>query len=114
MGNKYVPSKTASLSFLKTCSTCVVATCDVIFESILIDLIGKLRGSVIGRGGRGQRSHGPGTITPWAAAVAAIEKRIETDRNSSFAILMIFLGTMRKGLARSLNKGTNAIPVSCF
>src|SRR5215204_3893796 len=81
MGKKYVPSSTISVSFLKICSTWVVATCDEIFVSILIDLMGKLRGRGIGRGGRGQRPQGPGTITPCAEALTGIENR--TDRDSS-------------------------------
>jgi hypothetical protein len=76
----------------------VVATWDKIFVSILMDLIGRLRGRVIGRGGRGQRSQGPGTITPWAAAVAAIENNTEIDRSSirSFKAFIISSQTIRK------------------
>jgi hypothetical protein len=76
----------------------VVATWDTIFVSILMDLIGRLRGRVIGRGGRGQRSQGPGTITPWAAAVAAIENNTEIDRSSirSFKAFIISSQTIRK------------------
>src|SRR3977135_3257955 len=83
IGNRYVPSMVASVSFLKICSTWVVATCEEILVSILIDLMGRVRGKVIGRGGLGQRSHGPGTITPWAAAVAAIEDSSETNSRNS-------------------------------
>ncbi len=61
----------ASVSLRKTCSTCVVATCPAIFVSILTDLTGSARGKGTGRGGTGQRRHGPGTITPCALAVAA-------------------------------------------
>ena len=60
IGKKYVPSSVASVSLRKTCSTCVVATCALIFVSILMDLMGSARGSGTGRGGRGQRSQGRG------------------------------------------------------
>jgi hypothetical protein len=46
----------------------VVATCELIFVSILIDLTGSARGKFRGGqspiGGLGQRWHGPGTMTP--------------------------------------------------
>src|SRR5258706_3106825 len=83
IGKRYVPSSVASVSLRKICSTWVVATCEEIFVSILIDLIGRLRGRVMGRGGRGQRSQGPGTITPCAAAVVTIENRTEIERSSN-------------------------------
>src|SRR6266550_6450395 len=79
MGKKYVPSKVASVSFLKICSTWVVATCDEIFVSILMDLMGRERGKLTGRGRSGQRLHGPGTITPCADALAAIANNNGTD-----------------------------------
>src|SRR3569832_2989331 len=63
IGNRYVPSREAFVSLRKTCSTCVVATWELIFVSILIDLIGSARGSGTGSGS-GQRRQGPGTMTP--------------------------------------------------
>src|SRR6185295_14074550 len=81
IGKRYVPSRVASVSFLKTCSRCVVATWERMTVSILIDLIGKLRGRVIGRGGRGHLSHGPGTMTPCPRAlVTPSEKTARTKR----------------------------------
>jgi hypothetical protein len=47
--------------------------------SILIDLTGNERGSVIGgvsRIGGGQRRHGPGTMIPWAFAATAAAAKI--------------------------------------
>src|SRR6478672_7069987 len=67
IGNRYVPSSVAGVSLRKTCSTCVVATWELIFVSILIDLMGSERGKRVGKsliGGVGQRRQGPGTMTP--------------------------------------------------
>src|SRR5689334_3129580 len=67
IGKKYVPSSVSGVLLRKTCSTCVVATCELIFVSILIDLTGRARGKFRGQsliGGVGQRRHGPGTMTP--------------------------------------------------
>ena len=64
-----------------TCSTWVVATCELILVSILIDLMGSARGKDDWpAGGSGQRWHGPGTMTPCALATVA---RPETDRKRS-------------------------------
>src|SRR6476619_4229978 len=69
IGKKYVPSSVYGVSFLKTCSTCVVATCVAIFTSMLIDLTGKAFGSGRGRGlgpGQGRISQMIGTMFPCA------------------------------------------------
>jgi hypothetical protein len=101
----------ASVSFLKICSTCVVATCDEIFVSILIDLIGRVRGKVMGRGGLGQRSHGPGTITPWAAAVAAIENNSETDSSNSRSFKSLMISSLAHTQKFThLAQGKNGLP----
>src|SRR5919205_1397999 len=97
IGKKYVPSSVASVSFLKTCSTCVVATCALIFVSIFIDLIGSARGSVTGRGGTGQRVQGPGTMTPCALAVAVMSanRRSPKTRQSRSLKVRICLGSSK-------------------
>src|SRR5262249_22450267 len=67
IGRKYVPARTYGVSLRKTCTTCVVATWELIVVSILIDLTGKDRGKRVGKsliGGVGQRRHGPGTMMP--------------------------------------------------
>src|SRR5919112_2296204 len=74
IGNRYVPSRVALVSLRNICSTWVVATCELIFVSILIDLMGSALGRVGGRGS-GQRRHGPGTMTPWALAIVAMAQR---------------------------------------
>src|SRR6188474_317116 len=77
IGKKYVPSSTKLVLLRNTCSTCVVATCELILVSILIDRMGSDRGRFIGLstiGGVGQRRHGPGTMTPWALATDMIPK----------------------------------------
>ena len=43
-----MPSRVAPVLFRNTCSTWVVATWELIFVSILMDLIGSARGSGIG------------------------------------------------------------------
>src|SRR5947209_19148335 len=72
IGKIYVPSRTAFVSLRKTCVTCVVATCPLIFVSLLMDLTGRARGRVT-ETGVGQRLHGPGTITPCAKLAAAVD-----------------------------------------
>ena len=42
----------------------LVATCEAIFASILMDFTGKERSRGMGRGGTGQRLQGPGTMMP--------------------------------------------------
>src|SRR5215510_5737689 len=76
MGNRYVPSSVAPVGLRKTCSTCVVATCELIFVSILIDLTGRARGRGTGCGS-GQRRHGPGTMTPCALAIVERAQRMK-------------------------------------
>src|SRR6185369_14083618 len=87
IGNRYVPSSVAFVSLRKTCSTCVVATCELITVSILIDLIGSARGRGTGRGS-GQRRHGPGTMTPWALAIVARAQRIEKVNKTRVMVLV--------------------------
>src|SRR5947209_1970957 len=78
----------ASVSLRKTCSTCVVATCPVIFVSMFMDLTGRARGSATVLGGTGQRRHGPGTITPCARliAVAATSNKMNVRPIKAFLL----------------------------
>src|SRR5215211_2900173 len=70
IGKKYVPSSVYGVSFLKTCSTLVVATWPLIFVSSWIDFTGRTfgigTGRGVGRGRHGRISQMIGTITPWA------------------------------------------------
>src|SRR5215204_3510510 len=94
MGKKYVPSSVASESLRKICSTCVVATCAAILESILMDLTGSARGMGPGRGGAGQRRQGPGTMTPCAltlAVTSAISTRPKKRHSRSLKVRIPFL-----------------------
>jgi len=80
------------VSFLKTCSTRVVATCPLIFVSSWIDLTGSTFGSGIGRGmGRGLHgltSQMIGTITPWARPGDAKKMRPKNAANAKARILI--------------------------
>src|SRR6185369_11139572 len=92
IGKKYVPSSVAPVSFRKTCSTCVVATWELMRVSILIDLTGSERGSVIGgvsRIGGGQRRHGPGTMIPWALAITAAAARIVNKAKIRVRLILV-------------------------
>src|SRR5688500_1419131 len=90
IGNKYVPSRVAPVSLRNTCSTWVVATWELIFVSILIDLIGRARGKGTGgRGPSGQRRQGPGTMIPWALAIVANPETIESRRKSRIILVRI-------------------------
>src|SRR5688572_18824778 len=94
----------ASVSLRKICSTWVVATCPAIFVSILIDLMGRARGRVTGRGGVGHRRQGPGTITPCAeaTAAAAMTSRNKVRQMKVFLITHSFegFGMRRQPVAR--------------
>src|SRR5688500_3154489 len=90
IGNRYVPSRVAPVLLRNTCSTWVVATCELIFVSILIDLIGKARGKGTGgRGLSGQRRQGPGTMIPWALQIVAKPQTIENRRKSRIILVCI-------------------------
>jgi hypothetical protein len=67
----------------------VVATWELIFVSILMDLIGSARGSGmgIGRGISGHRRHGPGTMIPWAFVTVAIPQQNKTRRKSRISVV---------------------------
>src|SRR6185369_1594055 len=86
IGNRYVPSRVALVSLRKTCSTWVVATCELIFVSILIDLMGSARGRFGGRGS-GQRRHGPGTMTPCPLATAASPENTKSTNKSRIIVV---------------------------
>ena len=54
-----------------------------------MDLMGKARGRVMGRGISGQRRQGPGTMTPCALAIVANPEEIETRSNSRISLVRI-------------------------
>src|SRR5215213_8030267 len=95
IGNKYVPSRVYGVSFLKTCSTRVVATWPLIFVSSWIDLTGKTlgigTGRGIGRGRQGLRSQMIGTITPCALTCDEQKNTILDNATTAKANTLIFI-----------------------
>src|SRR6185369_6551811 len=88
IGNRYVPSSVAPVSFRKICSTCVVATCELIVVSILMDLMGKERGrGGNGRGISGQRRQGPGAMITCAFEMVASVENTEIRRKSRITLV---------------------------
>src|ERR1043166_3040743 len=113
IGNRYVPSRVKLVSLRNTCSTWVVATCEVILVSILIDLMGRARGSVAG-GCSGQRRHGPGTMTPCAPATAATPESIEKTNKSRVIRVCSSIKVSQSGcLYRLLKDRTDRLKNSC-
>src|SRR5215217_1965261 len=95
IGKRYVPSSMAPVSLRNTCSTCVVATCELILLSILIDLMGSARGSATGLGS-GQRRQGPGTITPWALAIVASPEKITNTNKTRVVVVRSNIRVLQK------------------
>ncbi len=81
------------MSFSKTCSTLVVATCASIRVVIFTDLILSTRGigigRGIGRGGGGQRWHSSGMMMP--CALARLQAKSSTAKR---ARILVFMGTL--------------------
>src|SRR5215207_3342910 len=103
IGKRYVPSRVAGGLLRNTCSTWVVATWELIFVSILIDLIGNARGNVIGgRGPSGQCVQGLGTMIPWALPMVANPEKIENRSKSRVNLVRIeTLHTQRLAFQRN-------------
>jgi len=74
----------------------VVATWELIFVSILIDLIGRDLGRGGGIGpGSGQRLQGPGTMIPWALATPVRLAQIKNRRKSRISVVRIDIKSSR-------------------